>query len=309
MLCAITICYWLKAQDGKIIEQFPYSLADSNILKLRKNIPGIDSILNKVNFSSITYMSDGLKIKGYMAIPKAKGIYPCIIYNRGGNRDFGAITDLQLGRFIGEVSSWGYVVIASQYRGNMGGEGKEEFGGKEVNDILNLIPLLNHIKEADTSRIGMYGWSRGGMMTYLALTKTNVIKAGVIGSGLADAFINTNKRHEMDTVFSELAPGYFKNRDSVLRERSAVFWVDKICKTTPLLIMCGSSDWRVLPDEQFALLRKLYDGKHPTRFLLFEGGQHSLIDHLNEVNFNVRNFLDKYVRDKKKWPSLEPHGN
>jgi dipeptidyl aminopeptidase/acylaminoacyl peptidase len=191
----------------------------------------------------------------------------------------------------------------------MGGEGKEEFGGKEVNDILNLIPLLTNIKEADTSRIGMYGWSRGGMMTYLTLTKTNLIKAAVIGSGMADAFINTNKRHEMDTVFSELAPGYFKNRDSVLKERSVVFWTDKICKSTPLLLMCGSSDWRVLPDEQFELLRKLYDSKQPTRFLLFEGGQHSLIEHFEEVNFNAKHFLDKYVRDKKKWPSLEPHGN
>jgi hypothetical protein len=37
------------------------------------------------------------------------------------------------------------VVVASQYRGNGGGEGHEEFGGAEVHDILNLIPLAKSL--------------------------------------------------------------------------------------------------------------------------------------------------------------------
>src|SRR5205814_9292180 len=104
ILILITICYSLKAQNGKIIQQSHYSLADSNVTKMKKLVPNIDAVLEKVTFSGITYLSDGLKVKGYMAIPKEKGIYPCIIYNRGGNRDFGAITDLQLGLLIGQIS-------------------------------------------------------------------------------------------------------------------------------------------------------------------------------------------------------------
>ena len=41
------------------------------------------------------------------------------------------------------------MVVASQYRGNAGGEGKEEFGGKDVNDVLNLLPLLESLPKAD----------------------------------------------------------------------------------------------------------------------------------------------------------------
>ena len=71
-----------------------------------------------------------------------------------------------------------------------------------MNDVINLIPFFSHVEKAYTSRIGMYGWSRGGMMTYRALTMTNQIKAAVVGSGMAEAFIQTKKRPEMDSVFS-----------------------------------------------------------------------------------------------------------
>ena len=155
----------------------------------------------------------------------------------------------------------------------------------------------------------MFGWSRGGMMTYLALTKTDKIRAAVIGSGLADALMTTKKRPEMDSVFLQLAPGFKLNRDSVLKSRSAVYWADKICMTTPLLLLTGSAVWRISPAEQFEMVNKLYEIKHPLRFELFEGGQHSLIEHIDEVNHVVRNFLDLYVRDKKVFPSMDEHGN
>lgn len=145
-------------------------------------------------------------------------------------------------------------------------------------------------------------------MTYRALTMTNQIKAAVVGSGMAEAFIQTKKRPEMDSVFSELALGYFINRDSVLKTRSAVYWAEKISPSTPLLLLTGSADWRVSPEEQLTMLNKLYEIKHPVRFQFFEGGQHSLIEYVDEVNHVSRNFLDAYVRDGKTFPSLEPHG-
>src|SRR5207253_98720 len=110
--------------------------------------------------------------------------------NRGGNREEGQWDTVSLAFYLGRMATWKYVVIASQYRGNDGGEGKEEFGGKDVNDVLNLIPALSQITKADTSRIGIEGRSRGGMMTYLALKSTCRFKAAVVNSGLANSFTN-----------------------------------------------------------------------------------------------------------------------
>jgi len=298
-----------NAQEAKIISRKPYSVPDTSVTKMRRTIPDIQSVIDAVDFYSITYLSDGLKVNGYLAVPKKQGKYPAIIYNRGGNQDFGAITDVQLVRMLGNVASWGYACIASQYRGNMGSEGKEEFGGKDVNDVLNLIPCLSAIEQADTSRIGMFGWSRGGMETYLALTKTCRMKAAVVASGFADPFMTLRKRPGMDSVFKELAPGYHQNRDSTLKARSAVNLADKICASTPLLLLTGSADWRVSPEEQVEMMTRLYELKHPLRFQMFEGGSHGLMEHYNEVNHSIRTFLDKYVRDKELYPSLEPHGN
>ena len=297
------------AQNGAIIKQTPYTIADSSREQLEKMYAPTDSILRQVDFFSITYLSEGLKVNGYLAIPKKMGHYPSIIYNRGGNREQGSLNDLAIIRMLGTVASWGYVCIASQYRGNGGSEGKEEFGGRDVNDVLNLIPCLDHIRQADTSRIGMFGWSRGGMMTYLALTKTSRMKAAVIGSGMADAFGSLQKRPDMNAVFAELVPEYEHKKDSLLRSRSALYWVDKISPATPLLLLAGTADWRVSPEDAMAMASKLYALKHPFRFELFEGGQHSLSEHTSEVNHAIQIFLDKYVRDKDSWPSMELHGN
>jgi hypothetical protein len=57
------------------------------------------------------------------------------------------------------------------------------------------------------------------------------------------------------------------------------------------------------------LAAALYRANHPLRFVLLEGGQHSLSEHRGEVDRLARDFLDAYVRDKKPWPDLAPHGN
>src|SRR5690606_2960554 len=181
-----------------------FTVSDS--VRIRLN-PVIRREIDSVNFYRITYLSDGLKVKAFMAEPKSGRKLPCLIVNRGGNREFSKWTEYSVASVLGRYASWGYVVIASQYRGNDGGEGKEEFGGKDVHDVLNLLPLLNEIPKADTCRFGMKGTSRGGMMTYLAMKSTKRLKAAVVISGTADLFQNLSKRQQLEkNVFAELRP-------------------------------------------------------------------------------------------------------
>lgn len=295
-------------QNGKIISKEVYKLHDTIMSRLKGN-EHILEVLDKVKFSKITYLSDGLRVTGYISEPKKEGVYPCIIANRGGNREFGAWNPYGIAFFLGEMASWNYVVVASQYRGNDGGEGQEEFGGKDVNDVLNLIPLLKELPNADTSRIGIEGGSRGGMMTYLALKRTCDFKAAAVVAGAADSFTNITSRPEMEKyVYSELIPNYFENKEKELKTRSAIFWADEMCKTTPLLILHGSADWRVLPTESMTLVNKLYEAKHPTRFILFEGADHGIREYRSEVFAQVKRHFDYYVRDLGKLPNMEPHG-
>ena len=131
-----------------------------------------EGIIKNTIVEKITYLSDGLKVKGYVAYPKdTSKKYPRIIWNRGGIGNRGLIDSFTARGLFGQLASWGYVVFASQYRGNDGGEGKDEFGGNDLNDVLNLTSLAKEFEFADDNRWGIEGWSRGGMMTYLALTK------------------------------------------------------------------------------------------------------------------------------------------
>ncbi len=264
--------------------------------------------LDSVRAWDITYLSDRLRVKGYLVEPAATGRYPGVIVNRGGNREFGAFTPRVVALMLARISSWGYVVVGSQYRGNAGGEGQEEFGGAEVDDVLNLIPLLESRPAADASRLGMYGGSRGGMMTYLALARTDRIKAAVIRSGVSDLLSGRRARPEMDTVYMDLIPGYKGKNDGPLIERSAVRWVDRLCKTTPILLLQGTADWRVEPQECLDMAKALQAGRHPYRLVMLEGGDHRLSEHTTEVYRQIRSWLDRYEKDGEALPNLEPHG-
>lgn len=298
------------AQDGRLLESSPVSFPADSVAAWEARRPGARDEIEDVEVRAITYSSDGLRVAGWLVQPReGAGRLPCVIYNRGGNREFGALGARAAAVQLGRIASWGYVVVASQYRGNAGGEGREEFGGADVNDVLNLVPLLRSLPRADASRIGMVGWSRGGMMTYLALARTDAIAAAVIGAGMADAFDNVKRRPEMERgVFAELVPGFAADREAALASRSALRWAEKLAPKTPLLLLHGTADWRVHPGESLAMAARLLELKRPFRFVLFEGGDHGLSEHRAEADRLARDWLDRYVRDRRPWPDLEPHG-
>lgn len=308
MLVFLKFCL-AHAQDGKIIEKEKMMLSDSTIAKIQKADSTMIGALKNVEFYRITYLSDSLKVKGFIAKPIEKGSFPCIISNRGGTGEFGQWTETGIGFFLGKLASWGYVVVASQYRGNDGSEGQEEAGGKDINDVLNLVSTLNEIDNADTSRIGIEGASRGGMMTYLALKKTCQFKAAVVLAGAANAFKQLANRPDFEEhVYAKYIPHFYENKEEELKARSAVYWADKMCKTTPILIMHGSSDWRVTASESLELVNKLYAYKHPVRFILFEGADHGIREYRDQFFAQTKSFFDGYLRDLNDLPNMELHG-
>lgn len=309
-----------RAQNGKIISRQPYELSQYDTLMQRVAIKKKGkwvykkeyAYLNTVSMEEIFYESDGLKVKAYLVTPKksVEGGVPSIIYNRGGNREFGNLNEYKMAFILARVASWGYNVVGSQYRGNDGGEGQEEFGGADVNDVINLIPLVEKLPNARPEKIGMYGWSRGGMMTYLALTKTNKIKAAVVGGALSDLKTMDDSRNgEMGVyVFRELMPGYEQNKEILLYERSAIYHANEMCKTTPILLLHGTADWRVVPEESLTMALSLQKAGVPYRLMMFEGGDHGLNEFDAEVDEVTKEWFDKYLYKDAPLPDLEPHG-
>ena len=194
---------------------------------------------------------------GYLGLPTGPGPYPVIIYNRGGSWDQGTLNGHELVPLV-EV---GYLAVGSQYRGNGGSEGGETFGAGDVNDVLNLIPLVAQMPEVDTSRIGMLGYSRGGMVTYMALKEdtlrgTHAIKAAVTVGGLADLFMWRDDRPEIAyAAYLALIGTRPETAPDLFKARSAVFWPELI--NAPLLLLHGEDDLEVDAEQSRALAEGL----------------------------------------------------
>jgi dipeptidyl aminopeptidase/acylaminoacyl peptidase len=260
----------------------------------------------------IVYESDGLRVLGFLgyadSAPRAERPLPCVIFNRGGNRDFGAWTPERFASFARRVAAWGYVLLAPNYRGSAGSEGADEFGGADVNDVLNAIKVLENLDFADDQRIGMWGHSRGGMMTYLALARTDRISAAIVGAGPADLARMIQLRPEMESVLAECVPNWADRRDDALASRSALRWVEELPSHVPVLLAHGTADWRVDPRDSLDLAAALLKAKKPYRLIMFEGADHGVSEFQDEYDAAVHMWLDKYVRDKQPPPNLEPHG-
>ena len=250
---------------------------------------------DQIEIFDITYMSDGLKVKGYLAQPKALGTYPAVIWNRGGNREFGLLKPLSLKPY----ATKGYVAIGSQYRGNGGGEGKEEFGGADVNDVLNLIPSLKNLPNVDSDRIGIVGYSRGGMMTYIALKEqtlrgTNDIKAACTVGGLADLFMGAKERPNMVLeVYSPLIGGSPSQVPQKYEARSATYWADKI--NAPLLIQHGEADWRVSVEQAKKLAQDLEKYGKVYKIITYPDENHGLSAHNGGLS-EIFKWLSQYLK-------------
>lgn len=223
----------------------------------------------------ITYWSDGLRVAGFLGRPAGDGPFPAIIYNRGGVWDQGALS----GRELVPLVEAGYVAVGSQYRGNAGSEGAETFGSGDVSDVLNLIALVQQMPIVDPGRIGMFGASRGGMVTYLVLKEetlrgTRAIRAAATVGGLADLFMWRDDNPDVAYVAFSPVGAYPETAPDQFVARSAVFWPELI--NTPLLLLHGGADAIVSPQQSRVLAERLQQAGKQVQLVIFEGDNHAL---------------------------------
>ena len=281
------------AQNGKLLSKKLVDISKTPIWnrvsqdnKLKQDFEH----LKKLDFYFITYKSDNQKVRGLLIEPKKDGEYPVVIFNRGGNRDFGRLTIATLVMYTSKLAEQGHVIIGSNYRE------KDEFGGSEINDVLNLTETVKEIEKADSNCIGMFGWSRGGMMTYLALQKSDKIKTAIVGNGASNLFDTVEYRPKMETnVFAECIPDYWNNKESELKKRSAIYWADELDKNSSLLILCGTNDKRVNPKQAEKIATKLKEIEYDFELRKFET-DHYFSEYKTELNEIVIDWFSKRLK-------------
>ncbi len=257
-----------------------------------------EKILQNTIVENISYNSDGLKVKGYLAYPKdTSKKYPCLIWNRGGYGDNGAIDIFNARGMFGNIANEGYVVFASHYRGNFGSEGLDELGGEDVNDVLNLIPLADELEFTDKNIWGMEGWSRGGMMTYLSLAKSKVnFKAVMIVGGVSNLHCSEKDSPYIKLVSEKIFPGLPVEKFSgECEKRSVTSFINKLPKDTHYLLLHGTADESVAPMDTINLAGEFQKENLHYRLVMFEEGDHFLRKHRKEVSELRKMWFKKYL--------------
>lgn len=227
----------------------------------------------KDRYFRIRYQSfDGLFVEGVIVIPEnfqpAKK-YPAMIFNHGNWEEGGRFTFCST-RLYDTWTEKGFVVFGPQYRGVGGGEGIDEYGGKDILDVKKIVDIAKGLPFVDAKNVFMLGNSRGGLMVYLALKHGVQVNAAIVDCGVADAIETSKWDDQVANVIPESLTEAERRSEYV--DRSAVFWPDKI--KTPLLILHGELDVGVPPDGARRMAKLLEERGVTHKLVVYPKGGH-----------------------------------
>ena len=142
----------------------------------------------------------------------------------------------------------GYAVLAVNYRGSSGrGAAYQkaifaDWGNKEVLDLIGAVDEAVKVGVADPLRLGIGGWSYGGILTDYTIATTTRFKGAVSGAGSANQ-LTMFGTDQYITQFDLEIGAPWKEQERYIRISYPFFHADRI--TTPTLFMGGQNDFNV----------------------------------------------------------------
>lgn len=201
--------------------------------------------------------------------------YPTLLRIHGGpvaQYDFGFNFEAQL------FAANGYVVVITNPRGSSG-YGQDfslgifkSWGVKDFEDVMAGVDYAISKGYSDPERLGVGGWSYGGILTNYVITQTDRFKGAITGA--SEVLYRSNYGHDHYQFEWEMELGLPWENAELWEQLSPFNRVDKI--VTPTLIMGGEKDWNVpiLNSEQlYQALRRL---GRTTQLVVYPGQTHGI---------------------------------
>lgn len=237
------------------------------------------------------YPSDNLQITGYVSyVPTAQNP-KTIVMIRGGNRSFGIPHPGYASNTQGQ-----HIYIGTTIRDCIN-PGRDEFGGEDVNDVINLVKFIPDLStklgyEIPVNNICMIGVSRGAMQMLLALARStwlqSQVKKAISVIGLLNMQETMKARIDMVNMFYTDFRLNEYNKESWIFNRNPIEHVEKIRKDLPILIIQASNDIRITACEGESMYEKLKSLGHDVTYMQSESEGHVF----NGINSAIENWLD-----------------
>jgi dipeptidyl aminopeptidase/acylaminoacyl peptidase len=173
----------------------------------------------------------------------------------------------------------GYVVVGCNPRGSSGRGEKfataiyADWGNKDAQDVLAAVDYVVAQGIADPARLGVGGWSYGGMLTNYVMAQDTRFKAAVSGSSISNILAGYGTDQYIREYEIELGAPW-RRPDVWMRVSFPFFRADRI--VTPTLFLCGQDDFNVplLNSEQmYQALRSL---GIDTQLVIYPGQYHGI---------------------------------
>jgi dienelactone hydrolase len=227
----------------------------------------------RFQFQKLLYASDGLSVVAYVLGPVgATTPLPTIVFNRGS----GAHKDIApvLMPYMHRLAQEGYLVIAPMYRQTDGGEGIDANGGDDLNDLLNILPVIRALPYADENNIFMTGESRGATMVYQAIRENFPMRAAAVWGGFTDLQVLLEQQPMMVEYAKQNWPGFGDDLQASVERRSAIYWPESF--GVPVLLMHGESDGSIAVSQTLDLAGKLQRAGKLYGLIVFADDNHIL---------------------------------
>jgi dipeptidyl aminopeptidase/acylaminoacyl peptidase len=209
--------------------------------------------------------------------------YPLVLWIHGGpngqdehNIDLEATTPSMVRRLL---ASHGYLVLGVNYRGSTG-RGMAfaraiagDWGNKEVQDLLAGVDYVLGLGIADPKRLGIGGWSYGGILTDYTIARDGRFAVAASGAGSANQISMYGSDQYVMQYNAELGPPW---KSAALWEKISYpfFHADRI--HTPTLFMGGESDFNVPVAGGEQMYQSLRTLGVPAQLVVYPGEFHSL---------------------------------
>lgn len=240
----------------------------------------------RIRLFSVTYLSQGLKVKGLLAEPAAPGRYDGFLYLRGGIKNVGMVRP---GRIV-QFASQGFVVFAPYYRGNQGGEGNEDFAGDDREDAFAAFRLLQNHELVNDRRVHIFGFSRGGIMGILTAIEMGSAAASFASwGGVSDMALTYRERKDLRRMMKRVIGGTPEKVPEAYGRRTPFDKVGSI--EAPVLLIHGEKDENVSIEHARHLEQELINQKKSVETWYFNQFTHYFPPQENR----------RIVRDLAQW--------
>lgn len=247
---------------------------------------------DEISFAS----KDGTRVGGFVVKPPgyASGHrYPTILRIHGGPVSQFAnsfMTDWQI------LAAQGYVVVAANPRGSSGRGEKfttaifADWGSKDTEDVLAAVDFVVQQGIADPDKLGLGGWSYGGILTNFVIARDSRFKVATSGASIGNVLAGYGTDMYIREYELELGTPW-THLDVWLRNSYPFLHANQI--KTPTLFLCGDRDFNVplLNSEQmYQALRSL---GVDTQLVIYPGQFHGLVKP-SYLRDRMRRYVDWY---------------